>query len=256
MSVILNRYLQMLTEASKKDTKKKDASDDPADDETTPAEQNAEEDATDDNPEGGEEETNTDDDAESGDETETEDEGGEENEGETEDNNEESGTEGEDAEGEGNEDDFSLDPDGGEGEDDNSPPPDGLTDPDDDGSNDDTSQDEGEETNVQTNVLNLSKLDRLLMKRRCLSDFYDLRTSINTFRNIIEKNEASIDPTVRETAVRDLNQLYTTLEDYLMYKFSYTNYEENLQNYLLFMRSMNDIVKTVDQNGQKSGKKS
>lgn len=256
MSVILNRYLQMLTEASKKDTKKKDASDNPADDETTPAEQNAEEDAADDNPEGGEEETNTDDDAESGDEAETEDEGGEENEGETEDDNEESGTEGEDAEGEGNEDDFSLDPDGGEGEDDNSPPPDGLTDPDDDGSNDDTSQDEGEETNVQTNVLNLSKLDRLLMKRRCLSDFYDLRTSINTFRNVIEKNEASIDPTVRETAVRDLNQLYTTLEDYLMYKFSYTNYEENLQNYLLFMRSMNDIVKTVDQNGQKSGKKS
>ena len=257
MGVFLNRYLELLTEASK--PKKKTDEDPDAEKETRDAEaadaEDTEEgtDNQDDNPEGGDEETDQADDSEPGDEAEAEDEGNNEDEGEAEEGSEESGNEGEDASE--NEDDFSLDPEGGE-DTDNDPPPDGLTDPDDDGSGDTTTDDENAEVNVQVNVLNLSKLDRLLLKRRCLSDYYDLRTSINTFRNIIDKNEASIDPDVREIAVRDLNQLYTRVSEYLMYKFSTTNYEENLQNYLLFMRSINDIVKTVDQNGQKGGKKS
>lgn len=250
MSMFLNRYLELLSEASKDDTKKKKTGDDP-DAESEPAENEAEETSTEgeneaDDPESGTEEANETDDPESGDEAETEEEGDQEDSSTEEEGNDESGEDGENA----GEDDFSLDPDGGE-EEDNSPPPDGLTDPDDDGSGDDPSSgdDPNAETNIQTNVLNLSKLDRLLMKRKCLADFYDLRTTVNTFRNIIEKNEASIEPTVREIAVRDLNKLYTSIEDYLMYKFAYINYEENLQNYFIFMQSMNAIVKNVDQNG-------
>ena len=269
MSNFLNMYLQSLLEApgdnrrtsNQRNRRSGDNPDDPDAQENQTDTQNTEEDtgeegtdqedATSD--EGSEEETGTDDDAEQGNEDETENQNDENNEGEEQDNE----NEGEDNEGEGgnDEDDFSLDPAGDEGEgDDNDPPPDGLTDPDDDGSNDNT-EDKDAETNVHVNVLNLSKIDRVLAKRRCLSDFYDLRTSIDTFRNIIENNEATIEPTVRDMAVRDLNKLYSTLEDYLMYKFSYTNYEENLQNYFIFMRNMNDIVKIVNKKGLNGKKK-
>lgn len=209
---------------------------------------------TDDNTdtEGTNEETGENDDTEQG----TEDEGEETDEQ----NNEEENTDAE-GESENNEDDFSLeDPTGeGEGEGDDGPPPDGLTDPDDDGSSDDTmsgEEDPNAETNVHTNVLQLSKLDRLMAKRKCLNDFYDLRTSIDTFRVVIEKNEAILNPDVRDIAVRDLNKLYTTVGEYLTYRFGFTNYEENLQNYFLFLRSMNEIIRNVNEKGLEKTKSS
>lgn len=210
---------------------------------------------TDDNTdtEGTDEETGENDDTEQG----TEDEGEETDEQ----NNEEENTDTE-GEGENNEDDFSLEDPTGEGEGeggDDGPPPDGLTDPDDDGSSDDTmsgEEDPDAETNVHTNVLQLSKLDRLMAKRKCLNDFYDLRTSIDTFRVVIEKNEAILNPDVRDIAVRDLNKLYTTVGEYLTYRFGFTNYEENLQNYFLFLRSMNEIIRNVNEKGLEKTKSS
>ena len=206
---------------------------------------------TDDNTdtEGTDEETGENDDTEQG----TEDEGEETDEQ----NNEEENTDTE-GEGENNEDDFSLEDPTGEGEGeggDDGPPPD----PDDDGSSDDTTSGEDDpdaETNVHTNVLQLSKLDRLMAKRKCLNDFYDLRTSIDTFRVVIEKNEAILNPDIRDIAVRDLNKLYTTVGEYLTYRFGFTNYEENLQNYFLFLRSMNEIIRNVNEKGLEKTKSS
>ena len=121
-------------------------------------------------------------------------------------------------------------------------------DPDDDGSND-TEGDDTTETNVQVNVLNISKLDRALAKRRCLHDFYDLRTSIDVFQKLIERNETVIDPDVREQSITELNRLFTSLNEYLTYRFSYTNYEDNLQNYFIFVKSLNGIIKNVQESG-------
>ena len=246
-----NMYLKSLLEAADDEKKKSSKSrnaDNPDDEENADTEntENETEEATDDNPdsEGTDEEDEPNDDSEQ----QSEDEGEEENNEEQEDADEEDQGEGEDNE-EGGEDDFSLDPAGDEEGDDNEPNPDGLTDPEDDGSSDTSEGDKTAETNIHVNVLSLSKLDRLLAKKRCLNDFYDLRTSIDTFKVVIEKNETVLDPDVRDIAVRDLNKLHTMLEDYLMHKFSFTNYEENLQNYFIFMRSMNDIVKNVNEKG-------
>lgn len=264
---ITNMFLQSLLEApgdnartntqnrSNRRRNQNDDADNPdnqADDtDTTKTNEEGEDNQDGDDTEGTEEEAGEDNDTEQGNEDETENEDEQNNEEETGDDE----TEGEDNEGEGDEDDFSMNPDDeGEGED-NEPPPDGLTDPDDDGSNDDASSEDEGETNIHTNVLNLSKLDRLLAKRKCLSDFYDLRTSVDTFRSVIENNEAIIDPDVRQAAVRDLNKLYTSIGEYLMYRFGYTNYEENLQNYFIFIRSMNDIVKVVGEKGMKNPNK-
>lgn len=263
---IMNMFLQSLLEApgdnartntqnrSNRRRNQNDDADNPDnqtdDTDTTETNEEGEDNQDGDDTEGTEEETGEDNDTEQGNEDETENEDEQDNEEETGDDE----TEGEDNEGEGDEDDFSMSPDEEEGED-NEPPPDGLTDPDDDGSNDDASSEDEGETNIHTNVLNLSKLDRLLAKRKCLSDFYDLRTSVDTFRSVIENNEAVIDPDVRQAAVRDLNKLYTSIGEYLMYRFGYTNYEENLQNYFIFIRSMNDIVKVVGEKGMKNPNK-
>lgn len=162
---------------------------------------------------------------------------------------------GEEGEDDGLGDDFDLDPDGGDdaGEEGDDNPPDGLTSPDDDGSGD--SQDEVE-TNVQTNILKLSKLDRTLAKRRLFTNFQDLRTQVNTFRNIIANNEENIEVEVREKIYEDLDKAYSSITDYMTYKFSFINYEENLQAYLLFSKMMQDIVNYTSTNATKSGKKS
>lgn len=156
---------------------------------------------------------------------------------------------GEDA---GGEDDFNVDPEGGdaggEGED-NEPPPDGLTDPDDDGSND--GPEEEEETNVQINVLQLTKLDRLLNKKRIFSDFQDLRTSVRTFRNIVTTNAENIDPDERDVVLDRLDRLFNQITDYLTYKFSFIGYEENLNNYMIFTKAMEDIVSILDKEKSK-----
>lgn len=136
------------------------------------------------------------------------------------------------------EDDFSLDPDGGE--EDDGPPPDGLVDPDDDGEADIGSDDK--EVNIQTNILQLSKIDRLMAKRKLFADFKELRINITTYRNLLTDNEANVDPDVRELSYDKLDRLYTIITDYLTFKFSYINYEENLQTYLLFAKTLEDII--------------
>lgn len=151
-------------------------------------------------------------------------------------------------------DDFDLDPDGGEGEDSGEEPPDGLTSPDDDGSGD-VSSDEVE-TNIQTNILNLSKLDRTIAKRRLFTNFQDLRTQINTLRTIISNNEENIEVEIREKIYEDIDRAYSSVTDYMTYKFSFINYEENLQAYLLFSKMVQDIINYTSTNATKSGKKS
>lgn len=152
------------------------------------------------------------------------------------------------------EDDFSLDdPEGGDDNADSSPNPDGLADPDDDGSSDMGMEDDGE-TNIHTNILQLSKLDRTLAKIQLLNHYRDLRSSINSMKRIIDENEALIDPDVRDLVTEKLDKLFTTVSSYITFKYSITNYEENLQNYLIFTKTMSDLVKQIDE-GKQKGKK-
>ena len=111
---------------------------------------------------------------------------------------------------------------------------------------------ETDEQNIQTNVLNLSKLDRVLMKKKLFSDYQDLRVSLRTSRNLIHDNEENVDPEVREAFYDKIDKLYTNLTDYLSYKFTYTNYEENLQVYLIFAKSLQDILDSMTEKGLKT----
>lgn len=133
-------------------------------------------------------------------------------------------------------DDFNMDPDGGS--DDSGDNPDGLPDPDDDGM-DDT---DGVEQNIHLNILELSKLDRLMAKRKIYNDYKDLRASITSAKNLIDQNEAVIDADVRDYVVNKLDYLLSVVTDHLTYKFSFTNYEENLQAYLIFTKQLNDLL--------------
>ena len=133
-------------------------------------------------------------------------------------------------------DDFNMDPDGGS--EDSGDNPDGLPDPDDDGV-DDT---DGVEQNIHLNILELSKLDRLMAKRKIYNDYKDLRASITSAKNLIDQNEAVIDADVRDYVVNKLDYLLSVVTDHLTYKFSFTNYEENLQAYLIFTKQLNDLL--------------
>ena len=48
-----------------------------------------------------------------------------------------------------------------------------------------------------------------------------------------------------------LDYLYSVITDYLTYKFSFTNYEENMQNHLIFAKELNDLLNftKTNQNG-------
>lgn len=133
-------------------------------------------------------------------------------------------------------DDFNMDPDGGS--EDSGDNPDGLPDPDDDGVGDT----DGVEQNIHLNILELSKLDRLMAKRKIYNDYKDLRASITSAKNLIDQNEAVIDADVRDYVVNKLDYLLSVVTDYLTYKFSFTNYEENLQAYLIFTKQLNDLL--------------
>lgn len=171
----------------------------------------------------------------------------------SEDENQDDQSEEENPEDTPEEDDFSLDPtEGGEDEDEENP--DGLVDPDDDGSSE--MEEEDVEMNIQTNVLQLSKLDRTLAKRKCYNDFMDMRTTITSVKNIISENEVVIDPDVRTSCMEKLEQLYNYVTDYIKFKFMITNYEENLQNYMIFLKTLNEIVlKIVPASGNKGKSK-
>ena len=186
-----------------------------------------------------------------------EEEGKDENESDdnSEDNKEEStddNNESDDQQEEGEEDAFSFDNDE---EEDDGPNPDDLPDPDDAG---DDPADDAEEKNVQTNILNLSSLDRNLVKRRLFNNFKDLRTSIDSFRATIDDREEALEPEIRNATITKLGDLYEKLTEYLMYKFSYINYEENLENFLLYTKKFNEIIQVVigdDKHDNKSTKK-
>lgn len=172
----------------------------------------------------------------------------EENEEESSDDNTESDNQQED----GEDDPFSFDNDE---EEDDGPNPDGLPDPDDVG---DDSVDDAEEKNVQTNILNLSSLDRNLVKRRLFNNFKDLRTSIDSFRTTVDDREEVLDSNIRNATITKLGDLYEKLTEYLMYKFSYINYEENLENFILYTKKFNEIIQVVigdDKHDNKSTKK-
>ena len=79
---------------------------------------------------------------------------------------------------------------------------------------------------------------------------------MNTFRNIIANNEENIEAEIREKIYEDIDKAYSSITDYMTYKFSFINYEENLQAYLLFSKMMQDIVNYTSTNATKSGKKS
>ena len=139
-------------------------------------------------------------------------------------------------------DDFNMDPDGGS--DDSGENPDGLPDPDDDGM-DDT---DGVEQNVHINILEISKLDRLMAKRKLYNDYKDLRASVTSAKNLIDQNEAVVDASVRDYVNNKLDYLLSVVTDYLTYKFSYSNYEENLQAYLIFTKQLNDLLNFTKEN--------
>lgn len=139
-------------------------------------------------------------------------------------------------------DDFNMDPDGGS--DDSGENPDGLPDPDDDGM-DDT---DGVEQNVHINILELSKLDRLMAKRKLYNDYKDLRASVTSAKNLIDQNEAVVEASVRDYVINKLDYLLSVVTDYLTYKFSYSNYEENLQAYLIFTKQLNDLLNFTKEN--------
>lgn len=230
-----NVFMQALLEASEK-SKAKTAED--VEETETPAEDTTTE----------EEDTNVDDKSE-GENDETSDENEDTSEDENEDENKEDENQDDQSE-EPTDDDFSMNPDD---EPSDEEPPDGLTDPDDDGSGDEATDDQ--EVNVQTNILQLSKLDRTLAKRKCYNDYQDLRVSISSFKTVIDDNEAAIEPEIRDTALTKLDKLYSTLTDYLTYKFIITNYEENLNNYLLFAKTFNEIVTSISPNAPANKRK-
>lgn len=233
---------QILTEASKKEDNPEDEVD------TQSTEDNTKEDPTDtqeDKPD-----DNTEDNGNGNDDN--QDNNDENQDDKTDENNEDDNNE-EDDDPLKSDDDFSMDSgdDNGEGEDDG-PPPDGLTDPDDDGSGDDA--DEDQETNVVTNILQLSSLDRTLAKKKCFTDFQDLRASISSFKKVIDDNEASLEAEIRDYTIAELDKLATSVKDYMTYRFRYINYEENVQNYMVFVAALQSLIDYVKNGGEKARK--
>lgn len=111
---------------------------------------------------------------------------------------------------------------------------------------DDTDEeDEPEETNVQTNVLNISELDRNLVKRRLFNNYKDLRTAINSFKMTVTDREESLPLEIRSAMISRLGDLYEKITEYMMYKFSYTNYEENLEIFTLYTKKFNEIIQVA-----------
>lgn len=152
-----------------------------------------------------------------------------------------------DVDGSGGEGDFDMDdPDAEGGEDGDNP--DDLPGADDDGSNDVGAGEDGE-TNIQINILKLSKLDRALAKRTCYQYFMSLRSTIEASLGMIEKNDAVIEPTIRENTVQKLHRYAEQLDNYLKYKFPLVNYEEGLQHYFTFVKEINETLAYVKDNG-------
>lgn len=262
--MLSNLFLQrILDEAADDEKKKKEQEEKTKEKETEEEDQEAEQ-SEEENPNDGEEDNNED-------ESETPEENPEESDGETSEGEEsaaedgeasaeteegsegvgeedEAGTAGEDADG-----DFSLDGDDPE-EEDLGPAPDGLPEADDDGSGDSGGEDPNGETNIQTNILKLSKLDRTLAKKTIGENLMSLRSTVKAALGIIDRNEAAIDPDVRDLSVDKLNTLSGELESFILHKFPILNYEDCLTQYLIFAKKVNDTVEYVRSDGIKGGK--
>lgn len=158
-----------------------------------------------------------------------------------------------------NDDDLGDDPLGdetGDGEDneDLNDNPDGLPSPDDTGEGDSDNQ-ENDEQNIQLNILPLSKLDRLTLKRKCYNNFRDLRVKTDRVRVLVDDNEQVIDATFRDEIQYELSELYSTISGYLTTKFSFNNYEENMKNYTILATQLDEIIKkllNMDEKGKKT----
>lgn len=150
--------------------------------------------------------------------------------------------------------DFSMDGDDpmGEGEEDLGPAPDGL--PEADAEEVDDTDLEGE-TNIQTNIMKLSKLDRALAKKTVGENLASLRSTINAAIGVIDRNEAVIEPEIRESTTTRLNNLLGELESFILHRFPILNYEDSLTQYLVFTKKVNDIVEYVRMGGTKGRKK-
>lgn len=99
--------------------------------------------------------------------------------------------------------------------------------------------------NTQVNILNISKLDRALAKKNIYGLFMDLRASMDTTLNIIDKNATVIDPAIREKSVTQLNGMITDLNTYISIKFQLDNYEAAMQMYMLFTEQFNALIEDV-----------
>lgn len=148
-------------------------------------------------------------------------------------------------------DDFNLDDDSDPDDMSNEPAPDGLPEADDDGSGDIDEEDPDAETNVQVNILELSKLDRVLAKQKCYRDFMDLRATVRAMLNIIDKNETVIDPDVRDDSIAKLNKLHYQIEEFVTYRFGIMNYEDALQHYFIFVKTTNNLINYIKEDGLK-----
>ncbi|MCM1295228.1 MAG: hypothetical protein NC311_06775 [Muribaculaceae bacterium] len=171
---------------------------------------------------------------------------------------EEGGAEGDGlgGEGEGGDDggmgDFSMD--GDDAEEDLGPAPDGLPEADDDGSADTEEEDPDGETNIQTNIVQLSKLDRALAKKTIGENLVSLRSTIAATLGVIDRNEAVLDPDVRELSIDKLNNLHGELESFILHRFPILNYEDSLTQYLIFTKKVNDAINYVKTDGIKNRK--
>ena len=129
----------------------------------------------------------------------------------------------------------------------NMPAPDGLPEADAEGEPEEgeLGEDNTAETNVHTNILNLSKLDKATSKHYLYQQYLELRDTIKRTLSIIDKHEVAIEPEIRDKATTDLNTLQGQLTDYIKIRFGIVNYEEALEIYLLFSKQIKDLVDWV-----------
>ena len=113
---------------------------------------------------------------------------------------------------------------------------------------------ETDEKNIQINILDISKQDRFILLRKLLSNYNDMRYQIIGFKKSLENFYGNMDPDVKYAAINSLNLLESQLTEYMLNKYSYNNYEENLKVFMLFSARMNEIIQSCDPDGKHSNK--
>ena len=133
--------------------------------------------------------------------------------------------------------------------------PDGLPGPDATGDANLGSFSGEDEKNLQVKIIQASKLERSLLKRRIFDRFTNLYNKVEVFRTNIDNNQTVIDPKIREKAYCQLQKFSEDIDMYLEYKFTPNNYEENLKNYLVFSKKFIEIVDFVKGGASEDDKK-